>query len=99
MNRQNMRRFTKTSDIFFKCFLAVFLCMVVLGVGKGAADYRSIKADRAAVTAEIKKEQRKQQDHKKQQEYYNSDSYIEKIAREQLGMVKPNEIIYIPKAD
>ena len=27
--------------------------------------------------------------------YHDSDAYIEKIARERLGLVKPNEIVYI----
>ncbi len=27
--------------------------------------------------------------------YHDSDAYIEKLAREQLGLVKPNEIVYI----
>lgn len=32
---------------------------------------------------------------KEENDYKESDRYIEKIAREQLGMVKPNEIIFI----
>ena len=27
--------------------------------------------------------------------YHDSDKYIEKIAREQLGLVKPNEIVFV----
>ena len=27
--------------------------------------------------------------------YHDSDEYVEKIAREQLGLVKPNEIVFI----
>lgn len=27
--------------------------------------------------------------------YHDSDEYIEKLAREQLGLVKPNEIVFI----
>ena len=29
--------------------------------------------------------------------YHDSDEYIERIAREQLGLVKPNEIVFIDK--
>ena len=28
-------------------------------------------------------------------EYYNSDAYVEKVARQQLGLVVPNEVLYV----
>ena len=32
-------------------------------------------------------------------DYYNSDVYIEQMAREYLGMVKPNEVLYINRGE
>ena len=34
-----------------------------------------------------------------EQQYYTSDAYIEKIAREQLGLIKPNERIFINRSN
>lgn len=42
----------------------------------------------------IQEEKELNEELKKQNEYKNSDEYIEKIARDKLGMVKSNEIIF-----
>lgn len=42
----------------------------------------------------IKDEEELNKELKKENEYKNSDEYIEKIARDKLGMVKSNEIIF-----
>ena len=44
---------------------------------------------------QIADEQQKTLDFQAKKDYYNSDSYIEQIAREKLGLVKSNEILYI----
>ena len=43
---------------------------------------------------EIDAANKKNEDLKYQTEYKNSNEYIEKIARDKLGMVKNNEIIF-----
>lgn len=44
---------------------------------------------------EINKQNEINEELKRQNEYQDSDEFIEKIAREQLGMIKPNEKIFI----
>ena len=51
------------------------------------------------VVAQVKEEKEKQQEFEARREYYTSDAYIEQIAREQLGMVKSNEILYINRGE
>lgn len=60
-----------------------------------AKTYEQIKQERMAVASQIQGEQNKELEYENRKEYYNSDSYIEQIAREQLGMIKPNEVLYI----
>lgn len=47
------------------------------------------------VASQIQLEQDKKLELEERKKYYNSDGYIEQIAKEQLGMIKPNEILYI----
>ena len=47
-----------------------------------------------AVQKQIKDEQKKTDKINNQENYYHSDEYVEKIAREKLSLVKPNEIIF-----
>ena len=80
-------------------FLLVFIGAVSVGIGKQAIRYQEVKEELAVVTAEIEAEKERQQDFDSRKAYYQSDIYIEKVAREQLGMVKSNEIIYINRSE
>ena len=85
----------KIDKIFVRVFLSVFICAVGVGIVSQAKAYDQIKQERILIASQIQEEQQKQLEYEKRKEYYNSDSYIEQIAREQLGMVKPNEVLYI----
>ena len=55
--------------------------------------------EKAALQNEIDAEQERKIEFEKRQDYYNSDVYIEQMAREYLGMVKPNEVLYINRGE
>lgn len=97
--RKRIRKSRKASSLFVRLFLLVFVCAVFVGVGKQAVRYQEVQEEMAVVTAEIEAEQEKQLTFETRKEYYTSDSYIEQVAREQLGMIKPNEIIYINRSE
>ena len=46
------------------------------------------------ITNEIKKEKAKKVKLRKQKNVYNNDGYVEKIARQKLGMIKSDEIVF-----
>lgn len=89
----------KASSLFVRIFLLVFVCAVSAGIGKQAVHYQEVKDEIADVKAQMKEEKEKQLNFETRKEYYTSDAYIEQVAREQLGMVKPNEIIYINRSE
>ena len=97
--KKRIRKSRKPSSLFLRMFLLVFVVTVSVGIGKQAIRYQELQDELAVVTAEIEAEQEKQLNFETRKEYYNSDSYIEQVAREQLGMVKPNEIIYINRSE
>ena len=97
--KKRIRKSRKASSLFVRLFLLVFVCTVSVGIGKQAIRYQEVQEEMAVVTAEIEAEQEKQLNFETRKEYYTSDSYIEQVAREQLGMVKPNEIIYINRSE
>ena len=97
--KKRMKKSRKASALFVRVFLLVFVCAVSVGIGKQAVRYQAVKEELAVVIAEIKEEQEKQMNFETRKEYYTGDVYIEQVAREQLGMVKPNEIIYINRSE
>ena len=78
----------KSCGLWIHLFLVAFCVFVVAGV---YWQYREL----ADVEQQIADEQQKTLDFQAKKDYYNSDSYIEQIAREKLGLVKSNEILYI----
>lgn len=58
-------------------------------------EYRKYLELKVSYTEQIKLAQAKTEEYKKYAEYVKSDKYIEKIAREKLNMVYPEEKIYI----
>lgn len=85
----------KSCGLWIHLFLVAFCVFVVAGVYWQYREYRQLKVELADVEQQIADEQQKTLDFQAKKDYYNSDSYIEQIAREKLGLVKSNEILYI----
>ena len=83
--------------VFILFFMVFFFGVVAFSVTQQMLAFHKLKQEDAAVMAEIKQEQEKNIQHKNDKEYYNSDEYIEQTAREQLGMVKSNEVLYVDR--
>ena len=97
--KKRVKKSRKASTLFVRVFLLVFVGAVSLGIGKQAVRYQEVKEELAVVTAEIEAEKEKQLTFETRKDYYTSDIYIEQVAREQLGMVKSNEILYINRSE
>ena len=97
--RKKNKKTKKISGLFLRVFALVFVVAVAVGIGRQAARYQEVKDETASVAAQVKEEKEKQQEFEARREYYTSDAYIEQIAREQLGMVKSNEILYINRGE
>ena len=97
--KKKNKKSKKISGLFLRVFVLVFVVAVAVGIGRQAARYQEVKDETAPVAAQVKEEKEKQQEFEARREYYTSDAYIEQIAREQLGMVKSNEILYINRGE
>ena len=74
------------------------LCAIGMGTYGKVQEHMEIQAEQEEVTRLISDENARRLEFEAQKEYFNSDSYIEQVAREQLGMVKANEILYVNRA-
>lgn len=97
--KKKNKKSKKISGLFLRVFVLVFVVAVAVGIGRQAVRYQEVKDETASVAAQVKEEKEKQQEFEARREYYTSDAYIEQIAREQLGMVKSNEILYINRGE
>ncbi len=96
--RRNKSKIKKTA-LFFRTFLFVFVAAVTVSVCKQTAQYRQVQEESVLIAEEIAAEEERQQEFEARKEYYTGDAYIEQVAREKLGMVKSNEILYINREE
>ncbi|NSW91137.1 MAG: septum formation initiator family protein [Firmicutes bacterium] len=87
----NKRKSSRWGLLILIAFRVYFLFIVVeqqkvLGLKKEAMKN---------IQAKIEEETKINEELKRQKEILNTDEYIEKVAREKLGMVKPGERIFI----
>lgn len=87
-----------------KTFPIVYTFIILLSVGFGAYEISSSISQRAVKQREIAnnnqeiiKLQNQIQTLEKEIENSTSSEFVEKVARENFGMVKPKEIVYIDK--
>lgn len=88
----------KSNRIWVRIFLIVFAIAIVSDVVWQYQRYEVLRVELAEINQQIADEKKKATDFAARKEYYNSDAYIEQIAREKLGLVKSNEILYINRA-
>ena len=95
-----MGKKNKSQDKKFK-FAAIYFLVTTFAVLLSGAylfkQYNLLKSHQTQIlelNQEIKNQEKINQELKSKKEYKNSDENIEKLAREKLGMVRSNEIIF-----
>jgi len=72
-----------------------FVIYFLFAVGGKALKSYQLQEDESALRAEIARLTARNAELQAQREYFQTDAYIEQIAREQLGMVKKSETSYV----
>ncbi len=89
---------TKIEPGFWVLYVAaVFVILMIFCVAmfKTIKINSSLVAQKAEIEEEIAYEQDRHAELSMEGDYYKSDAYYEKVAREKLGLVMPNEIVFI----
>jgi len=77
------------------CLLTFLLVYATYTLIKQEVEIKKYEKERLAYIEQIDLAKQKHDKYKHYSEYVNSDEYIEQIAREKLGMLLPEERIYI----
>lgn len=87
-----MKKKPKAFKIVFVSFLILYISCVFINQSK---EYKKYCKLRDSYIEQVNLEKAKTEGYKAYTEYVKSDRYIEQIAREKLGMLLPEEKIYI----
>ena len=84
----------RISVISISC--VVLLLMVILGVGSISLQEknRNYKAQEAELEEKIAAEIAREEEIAELEAYVGTDKYVEDVAKEKLGLINPNEIIF-----
>ena len=85
--------------VFYALFWLLLLSATSVVMVMQASRYNTYRDVLAQVEADLRKEERTNMELQEQMYFYDSDAYIEQLAREHLGYVKPDEIIFINVAE
>ena len=81
---------------WLKIFIILFLAVYAMySLVKQEVAMNKYQKEKASYMEQINLAKQKQEEFRNYSEYINSEEYIEKIAREKLGMLLPEERIYI----
>ena len=100
MSKRNQKKKRKSvSKIIVASFMALFVCVMCVNFYSQAKTIYVLQQEEAHLNDQIEEEKKKNLELSVNQDYYSSDAYIEKMAREKLGLVKPGEIEFINKSE
>jgi cell division protein FtsB len=79
--------------------VVILVCLFIIqGLSRGLIELSAQERRLGRARAELEKLQQKQVELKRQLEYFRSDEYVEKIARDKLLLAKPGEtVLILPK--
>ncbi len=74
----------------------IVLLAVVLSAGSISLQKKNkaYKAQQAELQAQLKEEEKRAEEIDALEEYVGTDEYIEDVAKEKLGLINPNEILF-----
>ncbi|NLA59012.1 MAG: septum formation initiator family protein [Firmicutes bacterium] len=94
--RTKARKRWKVKPRFFLLLLSLLLIWVAAGFVNRYVHIAMLKAKIVRVEREIAALETRNEAVRQQLKEMQTDAYIERMAREKLGLVKPGEIVYIP---
>jgi cell division protein FtsB len=98
--RPKKRRIKRKWRLFFYAVFWVFILAVFSGlIITQASHYNTLRSELERINAAIAREAAIFEDLQHQMLFFDSYVYIEELARERLGMVRPNEIVFRNRAD
>ena len=78
--------------------LVLFSVVISVNIFIQYSSYRKLKTQEAQLLVQVDEQKQKALELDSKKEYYTSDAYIEDVARSQLGLTKPNEKVFINRA-
>ena len=97
--KQKRKRSRPIYNFFFSTFWATIVVMFTVLIVTQATRYNELRAELYRINGEIAAERAMEADLEMRLLFLDSEAIIERLARERLGMVRQNEIVFVNIAD
>ena len=97
--RAKTKKQNSFTSIMVFCFMLIFITAVCANLFAQSRNLCALKEEKVVLAQKIDDANIENNQLKNQQDYYTSDVYIEKIAREQLGLIMPDEMVFKNRAE
>lgn len=95
MARRQRNRVKTKKGMWIVALVAVVLCVSMLaGRAELSKTSRALEVEEQKLERDIEAQQEKREELDNKEAYMQTDEYIEEVAREKLGMVKDDEILF-----
>ena len=94
MKNKKMKKPRPRLVLIFVIFWMVLIGLCFALVVGQAGRYNELRSELDSVQADIERATARYYDLRHQLQFFDSDAYIERLARERLGMVRPNELVF-----
>ena len=95
----NKKRRRPLYTFFFAVFWTAIVAMFTALIITQAVRYNELRAELGRVSVLLENEQAAIEDLEMRLMFFDSDAHIERLARERLGMVRQNELVFINIAE
>lgn len=91
---QQPRRKKRKTGIYLLILVVLGMCILLRnGKEKSIADEKNLQTQKTNLQTMIREEEEKRDSLTEEQAYRQTKQYIEEVAREKLGLVKPDDVI------
>ena len=90
IEKKQKKSMTSGFGIIYAIVVITMLTVFAVGMTTTFSDTRELTSKKSELEEEIENEEKKNSELSMEGDYYKSDEYYEKIAREKLGLVMPN---------
>jgi cell division protein DivIC len=96
-SRRRMSKGNRLGMVLIAIMVIILLIVLLVQSQELSRQNEAYLAEKAELEQQIKDEEIRAEEIEKLEEYVDSTEYIEKIAREKLGLVYEDEVIYVPE--
>lgn len=92
--KEKQKKPFRLTNTVYHVFWVLLLVSVVVGTAVHTERHSYYEAEKKKLAIKLEQQAAVNESLRKELEYYGTDAYVERVAGERLGLVKPDEIVF-----